>query len=90
MFSLGVAVAQRLAPFGVSRFLYSDVNKKSENGVYVVEIKINPCRVFQSLPVISRISCLFLFWQVLLMLPLKPPSSLLDACQRSMFLASAV
>lgn len=28
---IGVAVAQRLAPFGVARFLYSDVNKKSEN-----------------------------------------------------------
>lgn len=41
LFFLGVAVAQRLAPFGVARFLYSDVNKKSENGVYEVEIKIN-------------------------------------------------
>ena len=28
----GVAVAQRLAPFGVARFLYADVEKKPENG----------------------------------------------------------
>ena len=28
----GVAVAQRLAPFGVARFLYADVHKKPENG----------------------------------------------------------
>ncbi|XP_078366111.1 glyoxylate reductase/hydroxypyruvate reductase-like [Oculina patagonica] len=28
---IGIAVAQRLAPFGVSRFLYADVHKKSEN-----------------------------------------------------------
>lgn len=28
----GVAVAERLAPFGVARFLYADVEKKPENG----------------------------------------------------------
>ncbi|XP_068724805.1 glyoxylate reductase/hydroxypyruvate reductase-like [Montipora capricornis] len=28
---IGIAVAQRLAPCGVARFLYADVNKKSEN-----------------------------------------------------------
>lgn len=28
---IGVAVAQRLAPFGVARFLYADVEKKPEN-----------------------------------------------------------
>ncbi|KAK2566154.1 Glyoxylate reductase/hydroxypyruvate reductase [Acropora cervicornis] len=36
---IGIAVAQRLAPFGVARFLYSDVNKKSENEERIVTPK---------------------------------------------------
>lgn len=43
----GVAVAQRLAPFGVARFLYADVKKKPENGEAIK---------YPSLP------CGYIFW----------------------------
>jgi len=33
VFTIGIAVAQRLAPFGVARFLYCDVHGKSESGM---------------------------------------------------------
>ena len=64
MFPLGIAVAQRLAPFGVARFLYCDVHKKSESGmtriVYIgFVINKESCMMYAYIKLVNNIMKIF-------------------------------
>lgn len=76
----GVAVAQRLAPFGVARFLYADVEKKPENGepisIYKAAVSIVSDFKWNTLP--SPVDIFLVSFN--LQVPLYPSHGVFQVC----------